>query len=128
MSKNQTTLAVNSFTIDNNEKTGLMDWQFTDGVHRGRFSIPPMRSISILNAVLLRLMYRQEPEVLKGLQTFAIREIEAKLMPDGRPYLKYTMENGLGFGSGLEREKLEALYQQLGEVLGASPPKETLRS
>jgi hypothetical protein len=101
-----------------------MEFEFWEKADRAGFALQPEDSITVVTMILARLMERQEAKVTEGLQTFAIRQIEANTSPDGRPYLVYVLENGLGFGSGLERDKLETLYRQLGEVLGAPPPKE----
>lgn len=122
MPKHQTAIIVKAFGIDNNPKTGLMDWQLSDGVNTSNFAMSPLGVIDVLNMSLYRLMQRKNEEIIKALQTLAIQDIEALVVDDGRPFLAYTLENGLGFASALEREKLEKLYQQLGEVLKALPP------
>ncbi len=123
MTKNTAPLQVDSALVENNPQTGHMDFQFSEGKRKVELTMHPLSAIQVLNLILMRLMQRQEAEVTRGIQTFAIQEIEAKQMPDGRPYLQYRMENGLAFGSSLEREKLEALYHQLGDILASPPPK-----
>ena len=66
---------------------------------------------------------RPDSEITKGLQTFALREIEALQAPDGQIFLKCQMENGLTFGRRIELEKLETLHRRLGEFLGAKSPQ-----
>lgn len=111
------TIRVTSVDIDNNPTTGKLDIKFSDGVDSAAFSLEPTAAVGLVNLLMLRLLQHRDPEVRDSLQNFAITEIEAKTMPDGRPYLEYHLENGLGFGSGLELEKLRALHHQLGTVL-----------
>ena len=84
--------------------------------------LPPLAAIDIVNMVLYRLMLRKNEEIIKALQTFAIQDMTALQFDDGHPVMAYTLENGLGFVTALEREKLEKLYEQLGEVLKTSAP------
>ncbi len=99
-----------------------MDLDFKAGGKLSEFSIRPMSAIGLLNLLLLRLMQRPEPDVMNGLQLFALAEIEAKRTMNGQIFLQYKMENWLAFGSGLEREKLEARHRQLTEVLVLPEP------
>lgn len=117
MSKPTSRIQIESAAIRNNETSGQLDFDFKGGGKQSELSVKPFAAVRVLNLLLLRLMQRTEPEVIEGLQTFAIAEIAAKRTMDGQLYLQYKMENGLAFGSGLEREKLEALHRQLSEVL-----------
>ena len=111
------TIRVTAVQVDNNPTTGKLDIKFSDGVDTAAFSLVPTAAVGLVNLLMLRLMQHPDPEVLDSLQNFAIAEIEAKAMPNGRPYLEYHLENKLGFGTGLELEKLQALHSQLGKVL-----------
>lgn len=121
MTNNTAPLHVKSVTVENNQKTGLLDFDFGDGARKVKLTMKPLTTLKALNLMLLRLMQRREEEVVTGLQTFAINKIDVGCTADGRLYLKYTMENGLGFGTGFERTELEALHQQLSDILGRPP-------
>ena len=118
MTNNTAPLHVKSVTAENNQKTGFLDFDFGDGARKVKLTMKPLTALKALNLMLLRLMQRREEEVVAGLQTFAINKIDAGRTTDGHLYLKYTMENGLGFGTGFERTELEALHQQLSDILG----------
>ena len=122
MSKQSTSFVATAVAIENNSKTGRLSFQVEGGAAQFSFSLDPIAAIRVMDLMLVRLMQRQEEPVTRALQNFAIQEIEAKTFMDGRPYLQYKMENGLAFGSGLERDKLEALYHQLGDILGSPLP------
>ena len=109
--------------VENNVKTGAVDLTFAHPT-QGTVTIglPAMHALFLVNVAVLRLMQRNDPEIVEGLQTFAISTIEADKLPDGRPYLKYFMENGLGFATGLPKEDLTTLYHQLGDLLGWPAP------
>lgn len=111
-----------NISITNNAKSGLIDFKFKHDGQEAVMSLTPMMATYLVNLALVRLMERKEPEITEGLQTFALKTIEAKLTPRGEPYLEYYLGIGLGFGTGMPRDHFVALYHQLGEVLGLSPP------
>jgi len=108
---------IKSAEVQNNKKNGLLDVLMKDATRTLAFSLTSMGAITVMNLLLMRLMQRQELAVQEHLQNFALQEIEALSTPEGMPYLKYKMENGLAFGSGLEHEKLVKLHEQLGKAL-----------
>lgn len=111
-------------TIENNAETGAIDFTFVHPTEGSvTLGLPPPHALFLVNVGVARLMQRGDPEIVEGLQTFAIHSIEADKMPDGRLYLKYFMENGLGFATGLPKEDLTTLYHQLGDLLGWPAPR-----
>ena len=89
-------------SVDNNPKTGSVEFKFVHPENgTAVMGLPPMSAIYLVNLAVLRLMQRKEPEIIEGLQTFALSTIEADKLPDGRLFLRYYLENGLGFATGM---------------------------
>lgn len=81
-------------------------------------TVPVTAATGMISLLMVELAHSQTPEAEKALQMFALRNITAKALEDGTPYLEYTLENGSRFATGIPLDGLRALYRALGEVLG----------
>lgn len=96
----------NEYTMTLRAKTGALS-----------ATVPVAAATGMISLLMIELARSQTPEAQKALQMFALRDITAKALEDGTPYLEYTLENGSGFANGIPLEGLRSLHRALGEVL-----------
>lgn len=80
-------------------------------------TVPLAAATGMISLQMMELAHSQTPEAQKALQMFALRDITAKALEDGTPYLEYTLENGSRFATGIPLEGLRSLHRALGDVL-----------
>ncbi len=109
-------------STENDKATGKFNLTIHGAARDVTAMFEPIAIPTVAAAMLTWVMERGDPAIAKEMQMYALSDIHAKRFPGtGQPYLEYRFENGLGFGSGLELDKLKRLHRQLSELLATTP-------